>query len=140
MRILCLCAGGNTRSVTFATMLKYHYGKHDAVAASLERNSKETLQMLAEWANLILIIGEGYLVDMFNEKVTPTWQEPKVKQVNIGKDMWGMSCHPDLIPIVCRELERLGFMTERTLADIQSRQGKYERRRAEAAGRAEEVS
>jgi hypothetical protein len=111
-------------------MLKYHYGKHDAVAASLEANSKETLQMLAEWANLILIVGEQYLVDLFHEKVTATWQEPKVKQVNIGKDMWGMSCHPDLIPIVCKELEARGFMTERTLREIQLRGKKYEERRA----------
>jgi hypothetical protein len=113
-------------------MLKYHYGKHDAVAASIEANSPETLQMLADWANLILICGEEYLVRKFNEKVTATWQEPKVKQVNIGKDMWGMSCHPDLIPIVCKELEKLGFMTEKQLQDILDRQGKYERRRAEA--------
>jgi hypothetical protein len=113
-------------------LLKYHYGGHDALAASLGKNSKETLQMLAEWANLILICGPDHLVQMFNEKVTPTWQEPKVKQVNIGRDNWGMSCHPALIPIVCKELEKLGFTTERQLHDILNRQEKYERRRAEA--------
>lgn len=51
---LVVCRGGNTRSVAIALLLKYKYGK-DALAASIEKNSRETLFMLSSWADKILV-------------------------------------------------------------------------------------
>ena len=47
MKVFCLCAGGVSRSVGLAFVLKYHYG-HDAIAGSYEKNSPETIDMLCQ--------------------------------------------------------------------------------------------
>jgi hypothetical protein len=53
-RVLTLCRGGNTRSAAIAFLLKYKY-KLDALAASLEKNSALTLELLGVWADYILV-------------------------------------------------------------------------------------
>ena len=51
---LVVCRGGNTRSTAIALLLKYKYGK-DALAASIEKNTRQTLYMLTSWADKILV-------------------------------------------------------------------------------------
>jgi len=132
MRILCVCAGGNTRSVTLATLLKYNYGGHDALAASAEKNDPITLRMLYEWANLVIAVDkEVYLcMEELEEKVAPA-QTKKVILLDIGQDKWGMSMHPDLIPIACKLLEAHGFKSKKQWDEIVVAREKYDLRRKE---------
>ena len=57
MKLLILCSEGNNRSVTFAHLLKY-WG-NDCIAAGVNTNSPETLQMLAKWADKIIFTEKG---------------------------------------------------------------------------------
>lgn len=60
-RILVICRGGNTRSVAVAMLLKYKYMKN-ALTASLEKNDDETLQMLYNWADRIIVTEEDHRI------------------------------------------------------------------------------
>lgn len=93
-KFLTVCNGGVVRSVTLAAMLKYWFDE-DAVAASIDKNHGETMNMLAEWADVIVVV-DAWMVEWFKENV-PMRSEGKVKLVPIGVDRWGMSNHPELI-------------------------------------------
>jgi hypothetical protein len=58
-RVLCICRGGNCRSVAVSFLLKYKYMR-DALSASFEKNSHSTLYQLAAWANQILVFEEAH--------------------------------------------------------------------------------
>jgi predicted protein tyrosine phosphatase len=89
-KILCLCAGGQVRSVTLGGICKYWFG-HEAIAASLEKLEPETLGMLYRWADVIVVVEEQYV------ELVPDEFSGKVRLVNIGPDRWGFSNHPDLV-------------------------------------------
>jgi hypothetical protein len=126
MKILCVCEGGNTRSVTLATLLKYNYGNHDAIAMSQGKNKGDTLRMLANWANLILAADSEIYTKLLQDLLAQKdGNERKVELADLGTDKWGMSMHPDLIPLATRVLENLGFQTSKTLDEILTRRAKY---------------
>ena len=81
MRILCLCQQGNSRSVALAFLLKRHYHA-DALAAGLVTASKETLDMLYDWAEHI-IVTDKELVAMVPENV-----QGKLHLWDVGTDIW----------------------------------------------------
>lgn len=89
MKILCLCSAGAVRSVTLAFVLKFKY-KHDALAASLDKNSDETLHMLYQWADKIVAVTEG-LYDQI-----PLEYLDKSMFLDIGEDIWKQSLDPKL--------------------------------------------
>src|SRR5262245_47933796 len=122
MKILCCCAGGNTRSVTLATLLKYHFGNHDALACSVEKNSVDTLKMLFDWSELVIAV-DTEVLDYIKQYTT------KAILINIGQDKWGMSMHPDLIPLACSLLDKAGFRSARTPEQIVAKRAKYDLRR-----------
>ena len=126
MRILCVCEGGNTRSVTLATLLKYNYGNHDAIAMSQGKNKGETLRMLANWANLILAADEEIHTKLLQDLMAQKdGNERKVELADLGTDKWGMSMHPDLIPLACRVLENHGFRSAKEIEEILARRARY---------------
>ena len=81
MKILCVCEQGNNRSVNFAQRLKYKY-KADTISIGLATTSQETLKMLYDWADYIIIpekilrlhIPEGY--------------DNKIKYFEVGQDTY----------------------------------------------------
>lgn len=99
MKVLCLCAGGAVRSVTLAFVLKYEY-KIDAIAASLEKNSENTLKMLYEWADRIIVVQVGM------EDNIPVEYLEKTLCLDIGPDRWGASLHKELLNICGNLLEQ----------------------------------
>lgn len=129
MKILCLCAGGNTRSVTFATLLKY-YWKHDALAASVEKNHPETLSMLARWSDEIIVAAPDILEEFLDKVDVSTG----VRLLDLGQDKWGMSMHPELVPLAYKLLEATYGSAPRrkTIEQIIGNGGKYEARRTGA--------
>ena len=96
MKILCICQGGNVRSVTLAYVLKYGYGI-DALAAGWEPNPPETLEMLGAWADHVFIADE-----VMREKLPPALQS-RAHTIPVGPDRWFMSLHPELLEI-CKTL------------------------------------
>jgi len=70
-RILCVCQGGNCRSVHLAYVLKYSYGV-DALACGYEGNTHSTLEMLCGWSDYIIVVQPqmmSYIPERFQEKV-----------------------------------------------------------------------
>ena len=96
MRVLCLCQGGNVRSVALAFVLKYEYSE-DALAASLEKNSPETLASMMEWAEKIFVV-ERWMLDWISKM-----HRDRVTVLEIGPDRWGNSLHPELVAL-CQSL------------------------------------
>ena len=89
-KVLCVCQGGNSRSVACSFLLKYRYGC-DALAASWETNSVETLTMLYEWADIIIVMQAE-----FEERVYLAYRD-KVVVIDVGPDIWFNGLHPDLL-------------------------------------------
>lgn len=83
MKILTVCQRGNCRSVAAAYILKDRLGFADTIAMGIETASTETQNMLGNWADKILAVGQE---DIFNR--IPKQFEEKTYWVNIGPDMW----------------------------------------------------
>lgn len=54
MKILCVCDYGVNRSVHIAHVLKFR-GNHDTLAVGINTSSPETIAMLADWADLVIL-------------------------------------------------------------------------------------
>lgn len=135
MKILCVCAGGNTRSVTLATLLKYQW-RHDAIAMSVERNGDEAFTLLNAWANRVLTVDDRVHAEYLSR--FPDMQ-PITTLLPIGQDKWGMSMHPDLIPIAYACIEAwIKSPGRKTPAEVIAYGSKYDlRRKAEEAPEAQ---
>ena len=110
MKAVCLCQGGNTRSVACGFVLKYSYGI-DAIACGWEKNSPQTLEMLFNWADHIFIMQKEF------EHFVPVDYHPKLHVIDVGPDVWFNSLHPDLISKVGTLLDPLTFC-EREIPDF----------------------
>ncbi len=80
-KILCVCRGGVSRSNGMASLLKYGAG-HDAIAAGFEGNEPETLDMLFQWAEIIIVMREW-----FKTKI-PDRYHNKVRIIDVGEDVY----------------------------------------------------
>ena len=81
---LIVCDGGNVRSASLATTLKLDYGR-EAIAVGRLYMSPETLVMLSEWADRI-VITQPHMIESI-----PEYQHHKVNIVDFGPDSWGIS-------------------------------------------------
>lgn len=86
MKILVVCDEGNNRSVVLAHQLKY-WG-HDVIPVGVKRNSPETIEMLRDWADRVIITEEGQL------------EGDKVELWNIGPDNYPRPFNKELLAIV----------------------------------------
>jgi len=84
-RVLVICRGGNSRSVGLAFLLKYKYSV-DALSASLEKNSTETLRLLCEWADKVVLV-EGWMYEPLTNWL-PYVSRNKFLIFDVGGD-WG---------------------------------------------------
>ena len=91
-KLLCVCQQGNIRSVALARLLKSE--GNDTIACGVNANSQETLKMLCEWADKVLVV-ENSLANGL-----PKGFEDKIVQMNIGGDIWNNTHHPDLELVV----------------------------------------
>lgn len=104
MKVLCVCIGGMVRSVCFKQVLNGRHGC-DALAASAIWNDGETMRTLCRWADRIVVVEPRSLPkgpDEYRDRwaMSTIWDAefaPKRRVVNLGPDVWGMACHPDLI-------------------------------------------
>jgi len=89
IRFLCVCEGGNCRSVALALMLKATK-QHDAIACSWKDISEQTFHMLAAWADAIIVM-EAYMA----EKIPEPWQD-KLNILDVGVDVWANPFNQEL--------------------------------------------
>lgn len=96
MKILTICSAGLVRSVSMAHILKQRYGQ-DAIAAGHDTNSQETLDMLSDWADRIIVMkpefAKGILKRNAHKIVNP-------ELTNVGEDVWGNPMHLGLQRLV----------------------------------------
>lgn len=97
MKYLCVCQGGNVRSVTLAYILKYERGL-EALAMGWEPNTQETRDMLCDWADLIIVM-ETHMKDKLPERY-----HDKVKVCDVGPDRWFRSLDSDLGSVIREKL------------------------------------
>lgn len=95
MRILCVCNGGNCRSVATAEILKGVYG-HEAIAIGTYWFKPDSVRMLCGWADVILPVEplEAKLPepDLTKWRASPVWLsefDGKRKVIPLGPDVWG---------------------------------------------------
>jgi len=81
MKILTMCRGGNSRSVGMAFLLKYKYNI-DSLACGWEKNNPDTLEMLFNWADHILVMEDDF------KKFIPEKFKNKLIVTDVGFDRW----------------------------------------------------
>jgi predicted protein tyrosine phosphatase len=91
MKILTCCSQGLCRSVGLADVLKLHFEPVDVIPIGLDSNSQETIAMLCEWADVVVVMEEKYL------KKLPEISTSKVLVCEVGRDSYGNSHNPQLI-------------------------------------------
>lgn len=101
MKILCVCNGGNCRSVATAEVLKGIYG-HEAVAVGTYWIKPESMRRFCEWADVILPVEpkDAQLPepDLTYWKASPIWSDAfasKLKVIPLGPDKWGHGAWED---------------------------------------------
>ncbi len=94
-KVLCLCSGGNVRSVRVAFLLKD--AGIDAIAAGIHFNGIEAIKLLVKWADFVWTADadvdqalKNYYLD---DKAA---LGDKLIGRHIGPDIYGFHCHPDL--------------------------------------------
>jgi predicted protein tyrosine phosphatase len=108
MKVVCMCQGGNSRSVGCAYLLKYYYGM-DALACGWEKNTPETLDMLFSWAEGIIVMQEEFT------KYVPEKYKEKLYVADVGPDIWCNSLHPDLLNKCNEQLTKIIFGLKQAL-------------------------
>lgn len=101
MKILTVCDQGNNRSVQFAHILKYW--KHDTLPVGLDTTSAETLKMLFDWADIILLTEESQRFKL------PIGYDSKIKVFDVGADNYPRPFNAELHAIAKRFLEENKF-------------------------------
>lgn len=106
-KIVCVCAGGNVRSVGTARILKYGFNQN-AVAVSYEKNMPEPFGMLAKWADFITI-AQPYMITTI-----PKEFHEKVRVIDVGPDVYGNPDHPELQKAVLAAFNKAKFLEDLT--------------------------
>lgn len=89
MKVLCVCHGGNVRSVGLKSLLQTRVTVcYDALACGVISNSDETIEMLCAWADAIVIMHPS-----IRKSIPPKYA---VLTYDVGEDVWGNAFHPDL--------------------------------------------
>lgn len=99
--ILCVCAGGNVRSVTLARLFKDR--GEDAIAAGALLNSDATLKALGYAADRVIVVGEAALLDLL-----PPGLAARAEHVDVGQDVWGAPMADALVRLLHDALPELG--------------------------------
>jgi predicted protein tyrosine phosphatase len=99
MKVLTICEGGVVRSTSLARVLRTRRNDpsamHDAIAIAGRWNTRETINMLCEWAELIVVM-ETYMAKKYIEERF----RHKLKICDVGPDRFGWALHPELQGLV----------------------------------------
>ena len=73
MKILCICKGGNVRSVALTQAIKED--GHEAIAIGTDHISAETLLMLGKWADSKINLNHYIPIDIWRNPRDPVLKE-----------------------------------------------------------------
>ncbi len=104
-KILTMCAGGNVRSVGLKYLLKYKYG-HEALSCGQDANSSETIEMLSNWADYVIVLAGEYI------KFVPKSFKGTVLLYDVGSDRFGYAFHPELIQMLEKMIVEHGLFNK----------------------------
>lgn len=99
-RVLCICRGGQVRSVAARNILCKVFGFMKVIAAGWEMNDADTIKSLCEWADAVIVVGRP---GDWNINTPPQ----KTLHVEVGEDVWGRYNHPELLELLKPKLEAL---------------------------------
>ena len=108
-RVLTVCRWGCVRSVALREALVRELGV-DSVAIGLEKNSTETIQALAGWADII-VVASDHLMQCRRAALLPPG---KTVILNLGKDVWQNARNPVLYAKCKEELAPLFAQIRKT--------------------------
>jgi predicted protein tyrosine phosphatase len=60
IKVLTVCRVGLSRSVALTDVLKFHFPAADVIPAGFSENSPETLAMLVNWADIVIVMREKF--------------------------------------------------------------------------------
>ena len=86
-------------------MIINQIGNFNILACGINRQTKETLAMLAEWADKILLAEQG-MINHFPEE----YHNKIDKVFELGSDIWGNPFNPDLHTKIKEELKKINFI------------------------------
>ena len=107
MRFLCVCEGGNCRSVSMATRLKDR--GQEALACGWRTCATDTLSMLLGWADAVVVMQREFIPRI---EALPGFDPRKLIIVDVGPDVYGTPCHEGLVQYldgVANDWARKGF-------------------------------
>lgn len=87
IKILTMCRVGLSRSLAMTDVLKFHFWPVDVIPAGLSRNSPETLRMLVDWADHVILMREKFRDELI-DLIGPI-PEGKIKVCEVGPDIHG---------------------------------------------------
>ena len=94
-KVVCICRGGQVRSVSARFVLADKFGFRKVLACGWEKNDVDTVTMLCNWADVILVVGrpsEWVILD--NQFVD------KTIALEVGPDRFGHYGHPELVDML----------------------------------------
>jgi hypothetical protein len=103
LKILCVCRSGNVRSVATKYCLNRKF-YDDVIAVGCDKVSRETLRMLCEWADLILLAKPDH-----GKKIGQQFKHKINKGFTIGEDTYGSSVNLKLMEVVEYQLVKIGL-------------------------------
>ena len=105
-KILCVCNQGNCRSVGTRYLLNKH-GYKNVIAIGGANTSAETLKMLSDWADIIL------LAKPVHNRFIPEENRIKInEQFTIGEDLWNNPMNKELHKTAGKALKSIGLISK----------------------------
>lgn len=104
MNVVCMCRGGQVRSVAARYILADQYGFRKVLTCGWEKNDQPTIDMLYRWADAILIVGSTskWIAD---KSVEVVFEETFL--IDIGPDVYGWYGHPELLGVLRPKIHAL---------------------------------
>lgn len=99
MKILAVCRSGRVRS--HAIKVAMELKGHEAINAGVKYHSPETLKMLAEWAELILV-PEAWIKEELESMGITT----RIIDLQIGPDIWKTKVTQDLMKVTQKKIKK----------------------------------
>lgn len=87
IKILTMCRVGLSRSLALTDVLKFHFWPVDVIPVGLSRNSPETLRMMVDWADHVVLMREKFRQELI-DLIGPIPDE-KIKICEVGPDVHG---------------------------------------------------
>ena len=101
MKILCLCDGGNVRSVTLTRLLRKR--GFETLPCGVDSDfSDDTIVMMINWSEKIYVLGDDVLAKLHKRNILTNESSGKIdhKTFNVGLDDWKKPQHPNLLKLL----------------------------------------